>query len=98
MKTPVKILSQVNWVSKRLDPDHMHEEIKKLKELSKGIQPSLRIVQVQQLLNVSRSTVYRLLDEKQLIGFKIRGSLRITHSSIETYQQRQIQEFMENED
>ena len=80
------------------DKREKRDEIEKLQALGRGIQPGFRIDQVGQLLNVSRSTVYRLLADREIIGFRVRGCMRITYESLLTYRQRKIAEFLEGED
>ena len=41
-------------------------------------------------LNVSSRSIYRLISEAQLVGLKVRGSLRVLESSIDSYIERQI--------
>jgi excisionase family DNA binding protein len=53
----------------------------------------LRIDQAARKLNVSTRTVYRLIDEGQFVSLKIRGSLRITEPSIESYIRKQLEKF-----
>ncbi len=50
----------------------------------------LRPDEVASLLNISRSSVYRLVSETHLVGLKVRSSLRITVDSVERYVERQI--------
>lgn len=73
------------------------KEYDRLEKLGRGILPSLRIDQVQELLSISRRSVYRLIERREVSVFKVGNSLRITHQSVIDYQQRKIQEYIENE-
>jgi excisionase family DNA binding protein len=53
----------------------------------------LRPDQVGDRLNISRSTVYRMISEGCFLVLKIRGSLRITERSLEEFIERQISVF-----
>jgi len=50
----------------------------------------LRPDQVAEKLNVSTKTIYRLLGEAQLVGLKVRGSIRIPEASVTDYIKRQV--------
>jgi excisionase family DNA binding protein len=45
----------------------------------------LTIPEVVELLKVSRWTVYRLMQERELVGVKVRGGRRITEASVSAY-------------
>jgi excisionase family DNA binding protein len=45
----------------------------------------LTIPEVGDLLKVSRWTVYRLMQERELVGVKVRGGRRITEASVSAY-------------
>jgi excisionase family DNA binding protein len=45
----------------------------------------LTIPEVVDLLKVSRWTVYRLMQERELVGVKVRGGRRITEASVAAY-------------
>jgi excisionase family DNA binding protein len=44
-------------------------------------------------MNISRSGVYRLIAEGQVMAFKVRGSYRIVEASITDYFNRQLATF-----
>ena len=46
-----------------------------------------------EMLSVSRSSIYRLVADGALEACKVRGSLRITTSSIEAFIERQVEQF-----
>jgi len=50
----------------------------------------LNTQQAAEILNVSVSTLYRIIADGQFIVFKARGSTRILETSIDAYIQRQI--------
>jgi excisionase family DNA binding protein len=50
----------------------------------------LNVEQAASRLNVSTRTVYRMIAEAQLVGLKVRGSLRVLESSLDDYIKRQI--------
>jgi excisionase family DNA binding protein len=45
----------------------------------------LTVPEVVDLLKVSRWTVYRLMQERRLVGVKVRGVRRITAASVSAY-------------
>lgn len=55
----------------------------------------LRIDEVALHLGTSKRTIYRLIEEGELIGFKVRGSLRVPFSEIERYTKKQIRIYQE---
>lgn len=61
---------------------------------SKKIQ-LLRIDQVAVILNCSRSSAYRLVAECEVEALKVRGSLRVTVESVNSYIRREISRFQE---
>lgn len=62
---------------------------------SKKIQ-LLRIDQVAVILNCSKRSVYRLVAECEVSALKVRGSLRVTVESVNSYIRREISRFQEN--
>jgi len=56
---------------------------------------NLRINEVMILLSCSRSTIYRLVADGEIVAFKNRGNLLITIESLELYRDRQILKFQE---
>lgn len=50
---------------------------------------NLTVKQAAEFLNVSGRSVYRLLAEAQILGFKVRGSTRIPKKSLQDYVDRQ---------
>jgi excisionase family DNA binding protein len=56
----------------------------------------LNVNQAAEALNTSRSSIYRLIGSCEIDGLKVRGSLRITSESIESYIRREISKFQEN--
>lgn len=57
----------------------------------------LRIDQVMELLQCSRSTIYRLLADRQFEAMRVGAGLRITEASLIRYQEKSILEFAESE-
>ena len=53
--------------------------------------------EVAKVLNCSRRTVYRMIEERQIQSLLLRGALRVTKESIDTYIDEQIQIFMGGE-
>jgi excisionase family DNA binding protein len=53
----------------------------------------LRIDQAARKLNVSKRTVYRLVNDGHFVAMKIGASLRITEPSIDSYVRRQLEKF-----
>lgn len=51
----------------------------------------LTVKQVAGMLNISVSSIYRLLDRKELPSYKIGGALRIKQSDVDTYLERNKQ-------
>jgi len=49
----------------------------------------LKVREVMELLNVSRGTVYNLINAKKFPVYKIEGATRIWRSDIETYLKQQ---------
>jgi len=56
----------------------------------KTIKENLRVDEVAIRLNVSKRTVYRLIEDGGLIGFLARGSLRVPFTEVERFIKRQI--------
>ncbi len=56
---------------------------------------NLSIKQTAELLNCSISSVYRLLDDGEILAFRVRGSLRIAEESLELYRMRQISKYLD---
>jgi excisionase family DNA binding protein len=56
---------------------------------------NLRIYEVMNFLSCSRSTIYRLIADGEIIAFKNRGSLLVVTESLEDYRTRQILKFQE---
>ncbi|NPU86369.1 MAG: helix-turn-helix domain-containing protein [Syntrophaceae bacterium] len=57
---------------------------------------NFRIDEAADVLGTSRRTVYRLLMTGELVGFKVRSCLRITHESLNSYRCRQIEKYQED--
>ena len=55
----------------------------------------LKISETAKLLKCSKKTVYRLISEGELEALHVRGSLRVTHSSVDFYIRNQIDNFQE---
>lgn len=53
----------------------------------------LVIGEVAEILRCSKKTVYRLISEGELEALHVRGSLRLTKSSVERYIKTQIEKF-----
>jgi len=51
---------------------------------------NLSINEAADLLGTSARTIYRLVSDGELVGFKVRNALRITGESLESYRRRQI--------
>ena len=47
--------------------------------------------EVAEYLSISKTTVYRMVDDGELLGIKIRGSLRIKTTSLENLINEQMQ-------
>ncbi|MDY6879250.1 MAG: helix-turn-helix domain-containing protein [Thermodesulfobacteriota bacterium] len=58
---------------------------------------NLRIDEVSEILSCSARTVYRLVQEGELLAFKIRSSLRVPRAELDLYVRRQIEFFQESE-
>jgi len=56
---------------------------------------NLRIDEVAEILACSRRSVYRLLENGELEGFRVKSDIRITPESVETFRQRQVSRFRE---
>ncbi len=52
----------------------------------------LNIQDVMNMLSISRTTVYRLIDEKEFPIYKIKGATRIKREDVEAYLERQKKE------
>ena len=56
---------------------------------------NLTLKQTAKILETSVRTVYRLIGDRELDAFHVRGSVRITEESLESYRERQINKFIE---
>lgn len=50
-------------------------------------EPLQTIEEVAKQLNVSTRTIFRMLDDKSIEGYKVRGEWRISPSSVQAYLQ-----------
>lgn len=53
----------------------------------------LRVDQVSERLNISKRQAYRLVAEGHFISLKVGHALRVTHDSLDSYIERQINLF-----
>ena len=63
-------------------PWHLLKEMKKNQH---GLERLLTVEQVAEYLNVDKFTVYRLLRDKKLPGFKVGNQWRFNHQMIEAW-------------
>jgi len=49
-----------------------------------------------EILCCSTKSIYRLIGDGELVAFHVRGSKRITGESLESYRERQINKYLED--
>ena len=65
--------------------------------MKKKIGRLLNVDQAAERLNVSKSSIYRLLSEGQLYALRVRGSTRLPEDGIDDYIDRQILKYQLDE-